>query len=260
MAWSEDAEIRLAAVDFVKDLQLLHGVTVPHAALVLGFEFHGTRVPMMGPQGIFTPKACSYPISITTVPAKPGKDRPYDDHLRDDGYLDYRYRRGGADHRDNVGLRRAMRDKVPVFYFLGIVPGQYVAAWPTFIVEDHRDRQTFTVQVDDAAALGVQEFERVAESEVHARRSYVTRTVVQRVHQTEFRERVLRAYRQSCAICRLRHRQLLDAAHIIPDKDPRGLPLVSNGLALCKLHHAAFDRRFIARVIHERTSASAIAA
>ncbi|MDF1500081.1 MAG: HNH endonuclease [Anaerolineales bacterium] len=39
----------------------------------------------------------------------------------------------------------------------------------------------------------------------------------------------------------MRHRQLLDAAHIIPDVEARGDPTVSNGLALCKLHHAAFD-------------------
>jgi putative restriction endonuclease len=53
------------------------------------------------------------------------------------------------------------------------------------------------------------------------------------------------AYREQCALCRLRHRELLDAAHIIADRDERGEPEVSNGLALCKLHHAAFDREII---------------
>jgi putative restriction endonuclease len=57
---------------------------------------------------------------------------------------------------------------------------------------------------------------------------------------------VLRAYRERCALCRLRHAQLLDAAHILPDSDPLGAPVVPNGLALCKLHHAAFDQDFIA--------------
>jgi putative restriction endonuclease len=42
-------------------------------------------------------------------------------------------------------------------------------------------------------------------------------------------------------VCRLRHVELLDAAHILPDSHPRGEPVVPNGLALCKLHHAAFD-------------------
>jgi putative restriction endonuclease len=34
---------------------------------------------------------------------------------------------------------------------------------------------------------------------------------------------------------------LLDAAHILSDRHERGEPLVSNGLAMCKIHHAAFD-------------------
>jgi putative restriction endonuclease len=39
---------------------------------------------------------------------------------------------------------------------------------------------------------------------------------------------------------------LLDASHITPDVDPEGEPVVSNGVALCKLHHAAFDAFFFA--------------
>jgi len=52
-------------------------------------------------------------------------------------------------------------------------------------------------------------------------------------------------YQQCCAICRLRHDELLEAAHILPDGHPLGEPVVPNGLALCKLHHAAFDRYLI---------------
>ena len=66
-----------------------------------------------------------------------------------------------------------------------------------------------------------------------------------RLHQASFRERVLDAYRTHCAMCRLKHRELLDAAHIIPDSNPDGRPEVSNGLSLCKIHHAAFDRGII---------------
>jgi putative restriction endonuclease len=56
---------------------------------------------------------------------------------------------------------------------------------------------------------------------------------------------VLEAYRSQCAFCRLRHAELLDAAHIIPDNDLGGEPVVNNGLSLCKIHHAAYDRHFI---------------
>jgi putative restriction endonuclease len=33
----------------------------------------------------------------------------------------------------------------------------------------------------------------------------------------------------------------VDAAHIIPVSDPRSDDEVTNGLALCRLHHAAYD-------------------
>jgi putative restriction endonuclease len=73
------------------------------------------------------------------------------------------------------------------------------------------------------------------------RRAYLTASVKTRLHQRGFRERVLNAYRTSCAFCKLKHRELLDAAHIIPDSEPEGSPIINNGLALCKLHHAALD-------------------
>lgn len=37
----------------------------------------------------------------------------------------------------------------------------------------------------------------------------------------------------------------IDAAHIIPDKEEEGFPLVKNGLSLCKIHHSAFDNYII---------------
>ncbi|HUG42214.1 MAG TPA: hypothetical protein VMM12_17235 [Longimicrobiales bacterium] len=49
------------------------------------------------------------------------------------------------------------------------------------------------------------------------RRVYTTRVVWQRMHQASFRDRVLRAYRESCSVCQLGHAELLDAAHILPD-------------------------------------------
>jgi len=39
--------------------------------------------------------------------------------------------------------------------------------------------------------------------------------------------------------------ELLEAAHILPDTHPRGAAIVPNGLALCELHHAAFDANIL---------------
>ena len=53
------------------------------------------------------------------------------------------------------------------------------------------------------------------------------------------------AYQNHCALCNIKHVELLDAAHIIADKEDIGDPIIQNGLALCKIHHAAFDSNFI---------------
>ena len=55
----------------------------------------------------------------------------------------------------------------------------------------------------------------------------------------------MRAYRTRCSVCALAHGELLDAAHILPDSSPGGIAAVRNGLALCKLHHAAFDANIL---------------
>ncbi len=73
----------------------------------------------------------------------------------------------------------------------------------------------------------------------------MTRLTLHRQHQEGFRKRVIRAYQERCAVCRLRHAELLDAAHILRDGHPKGEPILPNGLALCKLHHAAFDSDFL---------------
>lgn len=237
--------IRGAAFEFLRREVLLHGDVLPWDLLHSGFEIHGERVRFVGPQGIFKPKCMELPLSITTAP-----DGPYDDGVDAQGSLMYRYRGQDPNHRDNVGLLRAMETQSPLVYLKGIVKGRYLATWPVFIMGADAAGLTFTVALDAAelaiggAASQVHEGESPTETAV--KQAYATRLFRQRLHQRAFRERVLRAYREQCAICRLRHQELLDAAHIIADTEEGGKPTVPNGLALCKLHHAAFDRHFLA--------------
>lgn len=207
-----------------------------------GFDFDGRRVSLIGPQGIFKPAVLrDVPLSITTTPPVAGKAAPYDDQLGSDGLLRYRYRGTDPAHPDNVGLRRAMRRKVPLVYLHGVVKGFYVAEWPVFIVGDDPASLTFTVAVgkEPSALSGSQSLADLALDDPGERR-YATRVAMVRLHQQSFRRRVLQAYRDRCAVCRLRHTELLEAAHILPDGHPNG-PEVPNGLALCSLHHSAFD-------------------
>jgi putative restriction endonuclease len=242
-----DARVRLAAFEFLESTRRRLGTegAFPRTLLSQGFTFEGQRVPLIAPQGIFKPRVLpEMPLSITTVPVVEGEERPYEDVLETDGLLRYRYRGTDPNHRENVGLRLAMQRQVPLIYFHGIEPGLYEAAWPIYIVGDDPAQLTFTVTVDEGqfVSLGNRPDE---PAETDLRRRYATRIFQQRLHQTAFRERVLAAYERVCAVCRLRRDQFLEAAHILPDKHPSGEPLISNGLALCKLHHAAFDNHII---------------
>jgi putative restriction endonuclease len=231
-----DGAVRLAAFAFLREQTQLHGGQVLSRALLLrGFDFEGRRVPLMSPQGIFKPSVCVLPLSITTVPEVAGKRKPYDDEYSYDG-VRYRYRGTDPAHPDNVGLRRAMEGQVPLIYFHGHRPGIYHAEWPVYVVSDDPTHLFVTIVTADSIAPNVG----LAVAEP-LRRTYLTRLMTQRLHQSAFRLSVLEAYNETCAVCRLHHTELLDAAHILPDGHPLGEPVVPNGLALCKLHHAAFD-------------------
>jgi putative restriction endonuclease len=141
----------------------------------------------------------------------------------------------------------ALFRKVPLVYFHGVVPGKYLAVWPVFVVGDDPENLTFKVEVEDSSYIGSDwqievPSNVISDPPAEGRRAYLTAEVQHRLHQRGFREKVLNAYREQCAFCRLRHLELLDAAHIIPDGEPDGEPVVHNGISLCKLHHAAFDR------------------
>ena len=240
---NHDQRARSAAFDWLARQVSIHGDVLPRAVLAQGFEFGGKRVYVIGPQGIFKPAVMELPLSITTSPKG-----PYDDAISSDNLLRYRYRGDDPYHRDNVGLRTAMQNRLPLVYFHGIIPGRYLAMWPVYVVGDAPEALTFSIAIDDAVHAYL--FPQTQESSTtrigEARREYVTSVARHRLHQRAFRELVLRAYRNQCALCRLRHSELLDAAHIIPDSEPEGEPVVRNGIALCRLHHAAFDRYFLA--------------
>ncbi len=242
----DDKQVRLAAFQWLGEQVALHGDVLPLDLLRRGFHLEGERVPLASVQGIFKPKVLDeIPLTITTTVKS-----PYADRVSPDGLMLYSYRGTDPNHRENAGLRKAMLQGTPLIYLHALMPSKYVAVWPVFIVGDDPSSLTFSVAIDDEAYVRAHERAladglSIREREDAGRRQYVTSIVLKRLHQRGFRERVLDAYRQQCALCRLRHSELLDAAHIIPDGEPRGEPVVENGIALCKLHHAAFDGFFL---------------
>jgi putative restriction endonuclease len=254
-----DWELRLAAFSHLNRLRERSGGLVRTADLEAGFDFKGQRVPLFNRQrGIWRPRVLGTDgaaLSITTTPPRPGKKPPYDDQVAsDEGRFHYRYEGDDPRTYTNRAVRRAMELGRPLIYFYGVSPGVYEAIYPVYVESDDPAALTFGVALDPMAASAIDAIS--ATLPIDVRRSYATVEVKKRLHQHQFRELVLHAYRGRCAVCRLRHNELLDAAHILPDRDERGKPEVPNGLALCKIHHAAFDADILGvapdRIIHIR--------
>lgn len=213
----------------------VHGGAIP-LELLGNFELpDGTRRRLIdgGGGGIWNPGDLMATLAITTSP-----DGPYADHEADDGILHYRYQ-GTNPEGKNTKLRRAMEFDLPLIRFQKIAPGYYTPIYPVHVVGDDPFGLTFHVSVDARLRLVP------SDSITLIERAYAERIVRARVHQPAFRARVLLAYGDQCAICRLKHPRLLDAAHIISDSDDWGDPVVPNGIALCKIHHAAYDGQFL---------------
>lgn len=222
-------------------MHVQRGVSVLRFEDLAQFEFEGRRIPLMDPQrGIRKPAHMTAALSIRTRFTPAGQVPPYEDAEGRDGLLRYKYRGQDPDHPENVALQRAYESRLPLIWFVAAAPGDYVPVFPIWIVGDEPRQLQFVVAFDLAQGL-------VAVGDVgdDAQRRYVERLTRLRLHQPVFRVRVLTAYASQCAMCRLRYPSLLDAAHILPDGHPRGGPVVSNGLSLCKMHHAAYDANFL---------------
>ena len=195
----------------------------------------GERIRLVDPGrgGIWNPSDQPATLSIITSP-----DGPYADRELQGGLLRYSYQSGPVGGK-NLKLRQAKELGLPVLMFRKVAKGTYMPVYPVFVVDDDPEAREFTL-APDAALIGVGE-----RTLSPVERAYAERLVKQRIHQRAFRAQVLLAYGDKCAICRLKHTDLLDAAHIIPDGQPQGDPVVPNGLSLCKIHHAAFDRRLL---------------
>ena len=242
-----DTQMRMSAFEHVRRLSELRDYLTA-TDLKPGFLFEGTRIPLINPQrGIFKPQQMRYLLSIKTVFPRPGARVWYDDQrevhqqiFEGDETIDYAFMGQDPNAVDNQWLRQAFENRIPVIYFLGIAPGRYQALLPVFI--SGWNPRTLKAQV----AFAGSNQELLVPPENAIERRYALRLVKQRLHQASFREAVIEAYDGRCALSGLPESFLLDAAHIMEDKDEQfGQPVVPNGIPLSKIHHAAFDKHLI---------------
>ncbi|ODR08030.1 restriction endonuclease [Mycolicibacillus koreensis] len=185
-------------------------------------------------RGIWNPREMAATLSVVSSP-----DGPYADTQVSDSLFAYDYRAGSTDG-DNLKLRRAYELGLPIILLRKIGTGVYVPVFPVYVVADDLPNRRFVIALDEGL--------RSVADPLHLapiEREYARRAIKQRLHQPEFRGRVMLAYAERCTVCRLQHGKLLDAAHIIGDDKPNGLPVVENGLSLCKIHHAAYDANLL---------------
>ncbi|KGM13412.1 HNH endonuclease [Cellulomonas bogoriensis] len=209
-----------------------------HRQELLGFRIDGQDLPVIDfSRGIRNPAAFTSTLSIVAT-----ANGPYDDTESDDGLLRYSYRKGDPWSGDNRKLRTALETGQPLILFRKEVANYYTPVMPVYVVDDEPENRAFVIALDEAFRY-MGDVRHLAEPQ----RQYAMRLAKQRLHQPAFRTRVLLAYQTRCAVCSLKHGSLLDAAHIVPDgnDDPRGLPTTPNGLALCKIHHAAYDQNML---------------
>lgn len=234
-----DARLRAAMFRHLDDLVQASPDGALTSAEINAFSFEGRPVRLIVQTGIWKPAGLTAALTIRTTYTAPNRLPPYADDVGEEGLIRYKYRGTDPLLSDNRAMREAMTTGAKLAYFIGVAKGAYVPRYPVWIVDEDVGRHEFAIAVDegqrfiDLRNLG------------SPQRAYVERLTRARLHQPVFRARVLRAYAEQCAICRLRHSELLDAAHIIPDGQPNGDPVVPNGLSLCKIHHAAYDRNLI---------------
>ena len=226
------------------------------------FEFGGKQHRLIGPfTGIWKITSLSdAAIAISTAYIPDGGIRPYEDGEGPDGMQRYKWRGTDPNQSDNRALRRAMERNLPMMWLVGIgyVPGTkeqlFDIRFPVYLADEEPTEHQFVVALEAGQEV-LPQGEPQAVKEIVKR--YNERIVKTRYHQPIFRARVIHAYQERCAICRLPFTELLDAAHIRPDSEG-GSTKISNGMSLCKIHHGAYDADIIGisadYIIHVRES------
>lgn len=235
--------VRAAAIRFVEELVDRFGGEVTRDQLQQ-FTFQGEEIKLLDTgRGIRNPRQLSATLTIMTSVSS-----PYDDGEGPEGLLRYAIQEGELGEGSNQKLRVAYELQLPIIWFHGVRHGVFVPVMPVNLVDEVAEAKQYVVAIGQDQRIMAPQLLSSSPSLLEddfAQKTYVSRMTKQRLHQPAFRAKVLHAYGGRCAVCSLAHSDLLDAAHIIEDGQPDGQPITPNGMALCKIHHAAYDRNIL---------------
>jgi putative restriction endonuclease len=241
----DQSRIRLEAIQHVRRLRE-RWAAVPAAELA-AFVSGGRRIHLRGQQGIFKPRELDEPLSITST-----LDSPYTHDAIEGSKVLYDFLPATREH-ENDGLKRCAESQLPLIYFLQVKrrpSPEYLVFAPVFVARWDDDARRFLIDLSEqtpAAPPASRRARQLALPAVHTpdspmevrelSKAYVVTSVQQRLRHARFRNDVLAAYRERCAVCVLHVRALLDAAAVVADLTGA----VNEGIALCGTHHRAFD-------------------
>jgi putative restriction endonuclease len=214
------------------------------------FTVQGETVPLsttqgasVVPQGFDMPVAVMLPGTITA--------EELIGSVSDDGLARHRLVSASRAGKPDEGLLRALEARAPIVLLVaaqtrddGNSDGTtYQAIFPVYVHRYTRRDRSFEFDVNQAYAFDTAAG--VAPNAPVYERRWSLGVVKRRLHHPLFSRDVLAAYEARCAVCGLDVAELLDAAHIVPDRDEAGVAWVRNGMALCKNHHAAYDANLL---------------
>jgi hypothetical protein len=202
-----------------------------------------------GQQGIFrdldvTSVVSGTPAGITVALRHTGTS--YADDLSDDGII-YHYPetlRGGRDALEVAATKACGELGLPLFVIITPQDNPRRRNVRLGWVEDHDDKHGLVlILFSETERPPLTSFSPVPGLEdfvLKASRSRRHAQVTARPNQTRFRFHVMKRYGVGCAVCDIRHPELLHAAHLCPVEE-NGSDHPLNGLVFCLNHHRAFD-------------------
>ena len=242
MTLGDSVQLRLAAFNYLNQITRTSPYVTRQQLEV--FTFSGQIVPLIsGYRGIHKPGGWDTVLSILSTD-RPADRGGYDDVERDDGTLLYRFMNNSGEELNayNRALKETGARGLPLIFLEKKAAKVFEPLYPVWISGAEAGGVIVTYQTPDTELGEISDLAAEIGPDI---RDYVIATTKRRIHQDVFRSRVLSAYRDRCAICNLGRRGLLDAAHIIDDAHDLGHAIVSNGLALCRIHHGAYDQFLI---------------
>lgn len=210
-----------------------HSASIVDRATLLGFHVNGQPMPLIDySRGIRNPQALDATLSVVS-----SADGPYADEQVAPGVWRYDFRSGGIGG-DNRKLIAAGVLGVKIILFRKLRANVYQPIYPARVAHVDEHKGHVLISLDELSDLANHEPSVVE-------RHWAEYVAKRRVHQPAFRGMVLRAYDTQCTVCRFKHAELLDAAHITADSEADGDAIVTNGMAMCKIHHAAYDQNLL---------------